>query len=130
MSVWNWPNSKVIRVIDGDTVVVELQSDTGFGGRFIRPVSLRLNRIDSFLRSSARGTAAAAAMTDLVSQPVHVQTLKGYKFMGTHAGETVPAYMAEITLPDGRNVSDEMVSGGHAIYWDGTGPRPAGEVHG
>jgi hypothetical protein len=32
--------------------------------------------------------------------------------------------MAEIVLPDGRNLSDVLVDLGLAVRWDGTGPRP------
>jgi hypothetical protein len=54
---------------------------------------------------------------------VHVTTLKRYKYGGP--SETVGQYMAEVELPDGRNLSDLLVADGLAVYWDGQGPRPA-----
>ncbi len=127
MTVWEWPNSKVLRVIDGDTVIVELTTDMGFGGRYTRPVQLRLNRIDSYKRSTDKGLAAFHALTFLTMGEVLVKTLKGYKYMGSnYGGETVAAYMAELFTADGRNVNDELVAAGHAVLWDGAGPRPGG----
>jgi endonuclease YncB( thermonuclease family) len=52
------------------------------------------------------------------SVPVLIETVKAYKY-----GDE---WMAEVTLPDGRNVSDALVAAGVAQWWDGQGPRPGG----
>ena len=62
-------------------------------------------------------------MAEVTGVAVHVTTLKRYKYGGP--SETVGQYMAEVELPDGRNLSDLLVADGLAVYWDGQGPRPA-----
>jgi hypothetical protein len=52
----------------------------------------------------------------LVTDPVHITTVGPYKY-----GDE---WMAEVTLADGRNLSDTLVGLGLAVLWDGTGPRP------
>jgi hypothetical protein len=50
-------------------------------------------------------------------QTVHIRTTGPYKYRDE--------WMAEVTLSDGRNMSDELVLGDWAVYWTGDGPRPA-----
>lgn len=124
MSEWRWPGSRITRVLDGDTVDTLLTRDVGFGGRVTFPVRLRLARINAAKASSPRGLAGTARVIAATgSAPLDIITLKPYKFSGPadYTGE----YMAEIILPDGRNLSDLLVAEGLAVYWDGTGPRPA-----
>lgn len=119
MSVWNWPQSRVVRVIDGDSLVAEVTRDLGFNGKAVFTQRLRLNRINCQPLSTTGGLAAATATGWLVAGLiVDITTVKAYKY-----GDQ---WMAEIVLPDGRNVSDELVATGHAVYWDGQGPRPGG----
>jgi endonuclease YncB( thermonuclease family) len=125
---WTWPNSTITRVVDGDslTATVTKANDLGFYITNVTtfPVRLRLNRINAAPLKTPKGKAAAEYVTTLLppSVPVLIETLKGYKY---NSGE-IPEWMAEITLLDGRNVSDLMVSSGHAVYWNGEGPRPGG----
>ena len=119
--VWDWPNSTILRVVDGDTVVALLCRDIGFHGitQFVQ--KLRLNRINSVPVKTAHGLESKRFLEELVTpnmQQVHIQTVKPYKF-----GDE---WMCEIILVDGRNVSDEMVKNAMAVYWDGTGTRPDG----
>ena len=44
---WSWPDSHVIRVIDGDSFVARLTRDLGFHGTTTFEVKLRLNRINA-----------------------------------------------------------------------------------
>ena len=124
MSQWRWPGSRITRVVDGDTVDTELTRDIGFGGRVTFVVRLRLARINAAKASSKRGLAATAAVLAWTgSAPLEVITMKPYKYSGPedYTGE----YMAEVVLPDGRNLSDLLVAEGLAAYWNGQGPRPA-----
>ena len=129
MTAWEWPDSKITRVIDGDSLTATLtkRSDLGFYITDITsfPVKLRLNRINTPPLKNLEGKAAAMFMTDLLVSagvPVLIETYKGYKY----GSGDIPEWMAEITLPSGENVSDLLVAKGHAVYWDGTGPRPGG----
>lgn len=117
---WVWPNSTVVRVIDGDSIVCRLIRDIGFNGELTFVQKLRLNRINATPITTPQGKAAATYLTNLVLPPLllNIVTTKAYKYGNE--------WMAEITLPDGTNVSDLMVSSGNALYWNGEGPRPGG----
>lgn len=122
---WLWPNSTITRIKDGDSFVARVTRDVGFHGTLTFDVTLRLNRINTPPVKTIPGKQALDHFTELVrdgpgvpSMPVLIETVKAYKF-----GDS---WMAEVTLPDGRNVSDVMVADGVAVYWDGTGERPGG----
>lgn len=119
MTAWIWPGSRVTRVVDGDSLVAEVTRDLGFNGRAVFVQRLRLNRINCPPRDTAGGLAATDATIELVDGvTVDITTVKAYKY-----GDQ---WMAEIVLPDGRNLSDVLVTAGHAAYWDGRGTRPGG----
>lgn len=122
---WIWPNATITRVIDGDSLTARLTRDIGFHGVVQFDQRVRLNRINTPPEKTEVGKAAARYLAGLLrvsngvpSLPVTLESVKPYKY-----GDE---WMAELTLPDGRNVSDEMVASGSAVYWDGTGPRPGG----
>lgn len=124
---WDWPAARVTRVIDGDTLDAEVTRDLGFGGRASFTVRLRLNRINAPALTSAAGRAARDWLVQKLNPDTgwlwDITTLKPYKYGGPQAspGE----WMAEVTHLGTGNVADVMVAAGHAVYWDGAGPRPA-----
>lgn len=123
MAEWIWPDSSITRVIDGDTVDATLTRDIGFEGKVSFPVRLRLNRINAEPLKSAKGKLARARVLALtVGVRVQIVTGKGYKY-GAPVGKS-GEWMAEIVLPDGRNLSDLLVTEALAVYWDGQGSRP------
>jgi endonuclease YncB( thermonuclease family) len=123
--IWTWPDSQVVRIIDGDSFEAQLTRDIGFHGTVTFRQRLRLNRINAPALKSPNGLSAKALFFDLAfsvpgaSSPllVRIDTVKPYKY-----GDE---WMAEVTLSDGTNVSDVLVERGLAVYWDGTGPRPS-----
>lgn len=116
---WLWPNSTAVRVIDGDSFTAMVTRDIGFHGNVTFQQKMRLNRINCPPANTEAGKAATvAARLLLLGGPFLIETIKPYKY-----GDE---WMAEVTLPDTRNVSDSLVLGGFAVYWDGTGPRPGG----
>lgn len=122
---WLWPDSVITRIKDGDSFVARVTRDVGFHGTLTFDVTLRLNRINTPPVNTIPGKAALDRFTELVrngpgipSPPMLIETVKAYKY-----GDE---WVAEVTLPDGRNVSDELVAAGVAQYWDGKGPRPGG----
>ena len=121
---WLWPGARVTRVIDGDSFVACVKRDIGFHGSVTFDVRLRLNRINTPPVKTPAGKSAAtffealARVSEVSSPPLLIETVKPYKY-----GDE---WMAEVTLPDGRNVSDVMVQSGGAVYWNGQGPRPGG----
>jgi endonuclease YncB( thermonuclease family) len=79
---------------------------------------MRLNRINAAAKATVRGKAATVfARQQMEGVTVHIVTTGAYKY-----GDE---WMAEVTLSDGRNVSDMLVDAGLAVYWNGKGPRPA-----
>lgn len=124
---WSWPGSLVTGVIDGDTVDVQVKRDIGFGGQVQFPVRLRLNRIDASAKSTAIGARAAARVRDLIGgRTVDLETLKPYAYGGPT--DTPGEWMTEITLPDGRNLSDVLLAEGLAVSYDGKVKRPSATI--
>lgn len=120
---WLWPNSVITNVVDGDSIDARVRRDMGFGGVVEFIVRLRLNRINAPAKSTILGKEALVfVQTRVGAQVVQIQTLKPYKYGGPD--KSPGEWMAEVTLPDGTNLSDLLVSWGHAVYWDGNGPRP------
>jgi endonuclease YncB( thermonuclease family) len=127
---WHWPDTAVTEVVDGDTIdaILAITHDIGFGSSSTHQhhVRLRLNRVNAPKLANGylgeRGRAARGFVIAHTVDPVHVVTIGPYKFGGPkdYTGE----WMAEVLLPDGRNLSDLMVENGHAVYWNGQGPRP------
>lgn len=123
MSTWEWPGTKILRVVDGDTIDALLTRDLGFGGKATFPVRLRLNRINAPKVSSDKGKRAHDRVVEVIGdQLVTVTTVKSYKFGGPEGD--LGEYMAEVALPNGTNVADLLVTEELAVYWDGKGPRP------
>lgn len=124
MAEWPWPNTVISRVLDGDSVDADLVNEhVGFGVQASFPMRLRLNRINAAPSSTTKGKQAKARVLALTAGlRLHVVTGKGYKYGAPDgkAGE----WMAEVQLPDGRNLSDLLVAENLATYWDGQGPRP------
>jgi endonuclease YncB( thermonuclease family) len=126
MTAWSWPDSRILRVVDGDTLDALVRVPIGFGGWVQLPVRLRLARINAPAASTVGGGLARAYLISLLPVPpatVNLTTLKPYKYGGVDG--QVGDWVAEVTLPDGRNVSDEMVTAGHAAPWNGSGSRPS-----
>lgn len=123
MTAWRWPDSTIVRVIDGDTVDALVRRDLGFGGMAILPVRLRLNRVNAPKLSSVAGRLARDRVLGLtLGEPADVTTIKSYKYGGPD--NQVGEYMAEIVLPSVGNLSDLLIAERLAVAWDGAGVRP------
>lgn len=115
MATINWRFlATVVRVIDGDTVIVDL--DLGFYVR-VR-MSCRLARCNAIELGQPGGAAGKRALEDLlpVGLDVAIDSVSVDKYAGRFDGL--------IWLPDGRNVTDTMVGYGFAAAWNGKGARP------
>ena len=116
---WLWPQSKIVRVIDGDSIEASLTRDMGFHGTVTFRQRLRLNRINCPAAGTSLGDQATRFTTTFsLYESVLIETVKPYKY-----GDE---WMAEVTSPAGENLSDLLVRHGLAAYWDGTGPAPLG----
>jgi micrococcal nuclease len=107
--------AELVRVIDGDTVVLDV--DLGFGV-WIRAQSFRLLGINAREKSQAGGAAARENLSRLLPAGARlvVTSVKPDKYGGRYDGA--------LTLADGRDVSRELIVTGWAAPWDGTGAKP------
>lgn len=113
-----WTSAALVRVVDTDTLDFDLTCDIGFRRRVSGVQRVRLNRCDGYTLHTPAGDAGAAYVAAVLSVgPITVETLKPYKYGGE--------YMAEVLLRDGTNLTDLLIREGHALPYDGRGPRPA-----
>jgi micrococcal nuclease len=101
----------VIRVIDGDTVDVDI--DLGFSIHTHQRV--RVNGIDAPERYTPEGRLAAAFLSSYLSPgtPIVTSTVKAV------STEKYGRYLADIILPNGFSVSSLMLDQGHAKVYHG-----------
>lgn len=106
--------SVVVRPVDGDTCV--LQIDVGF--RFYATMPVRLLGLNAPEHNTPAGaaasewTAAWLAAHHNVVVTTEANPEKYGRWLGTIVGE------------DGSVLNDELIKAGHALPWDGKGPRP------
>lgn len=116
------------RAVDGDTIEVEV--DLGF--RLTMVQTVRVNGINAPELATAEGKAAKAAawkwLTDATgirkahSQwPIVISTAKPNALTG---GDKYGRWLASITRADGHDLATDMIAAGHALPWDGHGPKP------
>lgn len=115
-------NAQVVRVVDGDTV--ELDVDLGFGvwkraiGGAGDECSFRLLGCNAREHDAPGGQEAIANLRTLlpVGATVTVTSVKNDKFGGR--------FDALITLPDGRDLTSLLVATQWAAAWNGRGAKP------
>lgn len=102
----------VKRVKDGDTIVVDVYIDIGFSTHVIKELTLRIKDLDTPetwrpLNDTERehGKQATARAKQLLdNKNISIKTYKPGKYGGR--------YIADITLPDGRDFKDVMINEG------------------
>ncbi len=110
-----YPVAQVVRVIDADTVALDV--DLGFGV-WQRYQSFRLLGCNGRERSDVGGPEATAHLAAILPAGTFVSlaSIKPDKYGGR--------YDAKITLPDGRDLTQVLVAEGWAAAWDGKGSKP------
>jgi endonuclease YncB( thermonuclease family) len=125
--------AKVLEVIDGDTVKFSVRltrsraksRDLGMhvfieDGYICVHENLRFNRINA----AEHGTAAGDAATAWLKQELPVGMVVDAKTLKDKT-EKYGRFLADLTRPgDTQMLQDIEVAAGHALYWDGHGPRP------
>lgn len=113
--------AEVIKVVDGDTIDVDI--DLGFG-TWQRNVRLRLNRIDAYETRLYKGTTEAEKQLGLAGKEyvrqlcddnptqVTVTTTEKGKYGRWIAEVMVRRHTDDISI----NISDELVKLGYAVY--------------
>lgn len=102
--------AEVIRVVDGDSLILDL--DLGLRS-WIRGKPYRLARINAPETSTPEGPPATAALAGLLGPlpaSVVVSTIKDRH-------DTYDRYIVEVILPDGTNANDWMLANGHAVKY-------------
>lgn len=112
----------VITVTDGDTFTCAV--DLGF--YITCRMACRLTGINAPEHNEPGGPEARTALAAILGRgPVTVQSVKADKYAGrfdAHVVVTEPArHGPGATVWD---VAAWMVGNGHAVWWDGTGPKP------
>lgn len=111
-------DATVVRIHDGDTVFLDV--DLGLE-QWWRSFCVRLFGINAPELNTPAGKESAVYLAGLlpVGSAVTLQTIKDQpdKFGGRYLGVITPAGS---TLA----VNDAMVQAGHAVHWDGKGPKP------
>lgn len=128
-------DAKVARVIDGDTVVVDVKlrrgghghvdRDLGFNiharpdGLWLVDTHVRLHGCNAAEKGTPAGDAATAWLTGLLPPGLKV-SLSSFgwdKFGGRVQGSiAIPGLPGDVTAA--------LIAAGHAQPWDGKGPRP------
>ena len=106
----------VVRSVhDGDTFRADV--DLGFGV-WTSNQAFRLYGIQAWELGDPRGKPARDELRKLipVGSEILIKTRKD-------AREKYGRMLATVLAPVG-DVADELVAGGHGVYWDGHGPRP------
>lgn len=108
-------NAFVTRVIDGDTVIMDV--DLGFRA-WVHDQSFRLLGINAAEKNTAAGKAAMENLMKIlpVGAAVTLDSVKDDKYGGR--------YDAIITLSDGTDLAKRLIDGGFAVPWGGTGTKP------
>lgn len=107
--------AQVVRVIDGDTVIMDV--DLGFG-IWIHEQSFRLLGINAREKSDVGGPEAKANLTALLPPGTRVlaTSVKTDKYGGR--------FDAVLLLADGRDLAACLVHDGWAASWTGVGTKP------
>lgn len=105
----------VVRVVDGDTVIMDV--DLGFG-IWLRNQSFRLLGLNAREHRETGGLEAKANLETClpVRTVTTVTSVKADKYGGR--------YDAVITLADGHNLNAKLIHDGWAAAWSGAGPKP------
>lgn len=114
MSLYTY-RAVMARVVDGDTVIVDLDLGRGL---WLRKAKHRLAGCNARESDDPGGPEARDNLAALlpVGSTVTLRSLKPYKY-----GDE---YMAEIVLPDGRELVPLLIAEHWAAPWDGRGERP------
>lgn len=110
-----YPDAIVVRVIDGDTVVLDV--DLGFDV-WQRSQSFRLLGCNAREHDAPGGQEAVANLVELLpaGTEVTLTSIKPDKYGGR--------YDALIILPDGRDLTQLLIRAQWAAGWNGAGTKP------
>lgn len=108
-------HATVVRVIDGDTVMLDVS--LGFG-IWLRDQSFRLAGCNAIERSKPGGKEAKAHLAEVLPAGIAVllRSIQNDKYGGR--------YDARLSVGGIEDLTDSLIAGGWAVAWDGTGKAP------
>jgi micrococcal nuclease len=124
LSIWRY-RATLRRVVDADTL--SLVADLGFRMQLV-DLRVRLLGLNAPERATPAGQAATAyaiqwlqaALTPQTPWELLIETEKG-----DEPDKFGARWLARVyRVSDGRALGDDLIAAGHAVAWDGTGPKP------
>jgi endonuclease YncB( thermonuclease family) len=120
VTIWHYPGARVAAIVDGDSFYADLSRAFDFGFHVTVTASarqkFRLNRCNAAAGTTPSGRGASTRLAELLAGGFDVDSVGAYKY-----GDE---WMAEVTMPDGRNVTDVLIAEQWAAPWNGQGPQP------
>ena len=108
-------HASLVKVIDGDTL--DVVADLGF--HINVTLRLRIKGINAPETSTVAGVAAREWARSILPLGSFL-TISTEKDPGDKYGR----WLAKVTMPDGSDYATTAIDTGHAVAWDGPGPRP------
>jgi endonuclease YncB( thermonuclease family) len=115
-----YPEAKVAQVVDGDTLDVLVS-----GLDVDIHVRMRLIGVNAAEHGTPAGDAATAFVRDwcvATGWAVQLETVKTRT--GTEQREKYGRWLAGVRNTAGQSLASALIEAGHALPWDGKGPRP------
>lgn len=106
----------LIRVIDGDTMVFDI--DLGF--RILQTHSIRLEGLNCPEIHTPEGRDATAYADNWFTTNGPSVVL----FTQQNPFDKYGRYLAKVVSPTGSCLNTDLLATGHAVVWDGKGPKP------
>lgn len=113
-----YQDATCVAVHDGDTVTLNIEYPYAPHEWVTKQTAVRLLGIQAAELPSDKGNAARDFLaTQIINRRVSVQCDGNDKYGGRIDG---------VIYMNGQNINELMISEGHAVRWDGKGPKPIG----
>lgn len=105
-------NAVITRVVDGDTLVVDI--DAGFD-IWLRGQTLRLNRINAPEMKTLEGKALFDQLQFLTGQKIIIKTVRNYRVKKETQKDSFGRYLSEVEINGMGNLSDYLLANNLAV---------------
>jgi len=105
-------NAVITRVVDGDTLVVDI--DAGFD-IWLRGQTLRLNRINAPEMKTPEGSALFDQLQFLTGQKIIIKTVRNHRLKKNTQKDSFGRYLSEVEVSGIGNLSDYLLTNNLAV---------------
>ncbi len=105
-------NAVITRVVDGDTLVVDI--DAGFD-IWLRGQTLRLNRVNAPEMKTPEGRALFDRLQVLTGQKIIIKTIKNHRVKKETQKDSFGRYLSEVEINEMGNLSDYLLTNNLAV---------------